>query len=59
MPKRFRTIDRKALTIRADFLIAFNQDYGFPINGMNNVSFGQNTNNWGNQSVTPSAEYSF
>lgn len=58
--KRFRTVSNQALTIRADFLNAFNQDnYGIPINSMNNVSFGQNTNNWGNRSVTLSAKYSF
>jgi len=58
--KRFRLRGAHALTIRADVLNAFNQDnYGIPINAMNNLSFGQNANNWGNRSVTLSAKYAF
>jgi hypothetical protein len=49
-----------AVTLRADVLNLFNQDnYGVPINAMNNLSFGQNVNNWGNRSVTLSAKYEF
>lgn len=46
--------------IRADFLNAFNQDnYGIPVNNMNRTDFGQNTNNWGNRSITLSGKYVF
>ncbi len=46
--------------IRGDFLNAFNQDnYNIPVNSLNNPSFGQNTQNWGNRTVTLSAKYSF
>ena len=46
--------------IRADFLNAFNQDnYGRPVNVMNNIDFGKNLNNWGNRSITLSAKYVF
>jgi hypothetical protein len=39
---------------------AFNQDnYGVPINSMNNLSFGQNVNNWGYRSATLSVKYEF
>lgn len=48
------------LIIRADFLNAFNQDnYGIPVNNMNNVDFGKNLNNWGNRSITLGVKYSF
>ena len=48
------------LQARADFLNAFNQDnYGRPVNNMNNVDFGRNLNNWGNRSITLSAKYIF
>lgn len=46
--------------IRADFLNAFNQDnYGIPVNNMNNPDFGKNLNNFGNRSITLSGKYSF
>jgi hypothetical protein len=58
--RQFRLFGTHALTLRADILNAFNQDsYGIPINTMNNLSFGQNVNNWGNRSITVSAKYAF
>jgi hypothetical protein len=58
--KRFRLFNTHAFLIRADFLNAFNQDnYGIPVNSLNNVAFGTNTQNWGNRSVTLSAKYTF
>jgi hypothetical protein len=60
LAKRFRVAGAHAVTLRADVLNLFNQDnYGVPINAMNNLSFGQNVNNWGNRSVTLSAKYEF
>lgn len=58
--KRFRVAGSHAVTLRADVFNLFNQDnYGVPINAMNNLSFGQNVNNWGNRSMTLSAKYEF
>ena len=52
--------DKHRFQIRADFLNAFNQDnYGRPVNVMNNPDFGKNLNNWGNRSITLSAKYVF
>jgi hypothetical protein len=60
LAKRFRLFSTHSVVIRGDFLNAFNQDnYGIPVNNLNNPSFGQNTQNWGNRSVTLSAKYSF
>lgn len=48
------------LTLRADFLNAFNQDnYGRPVNNMNSADFGKNLNNWGTRSITLSLKYGF
>jgi hypothetical protein len=58
--KRFRLFNAHSLLIRGDFLNAFNQDnYGIPVNSLNNPSFGQNTQNWGNRTITLSAKYAF
>jgi outer membrane receptor protein involved in Fe transport len=58
--KRVRLFGTHAFLLRADFLNAFNQDnYGIPVNSLNNVAFGTNTNNWGNRSVTLNAKYTF
>jgi len=48
------------LIFRADFLNAFNQDnYGRPVNSLNNPDFGRNLNNWGNRTITLGLKYSF
>jgi hypothetical protein len=48
------------LIFRSDFLNAFNQDnYGRPVNSLNNADFGRNLNNWGNRTITLSLKYSF
>ena len=53
LSKRVKLFATHAFLIRADFLNAFNQDnYGIPINSLNNVAFGTNTNNWGTRSIT-------
>lgn len=58
--KRVTLLGAHAVTFRADVFNVFNQDnYGVPINAMNNLSFGQNVNNWGNRSMTLSAKYEF
>jgi hypothetical protein len=58
--RRFGVGGARAVTLRADAFNLFNQDnYGVPINTMNNLSFGQNVNNWGNRSLTLSAKYEF
>ena len=62
--KRFRLPwggeSRHRFDVRADFLNAFNWDnYGIPVNNMNNPDFGKNNNNWGNRSITLSGKYSF
>jgi hypothetical protein len=62
--KRFRLPwggeERHSLIVRADFLNAFNQDnYGIPVNNMNSLDFGKNTNNFGNRSITLSGKYQF
>jgi outer membrane receptor protein involved in Fe transport len=60
LAKRFRLFSSHSVVIRGDFLNAFNQDnYGIPVNSLNNASFGQNIQNWGNRTVTLSAKYSF
>ena len=52
--------ESQRLTLRADFLNAFNQDnYGRPVNNMNSADFGKNLNNWGTRSITLSLKYSF
>lgn len=51
---------RNQLIIRADFLNVFNKDnYGIPVNNMNNPDFGKNLNNFGTRSITLSGKYSF
>lgn len=58
--KRFKTLENQALVLRVDLFNAFNQDnYGIPVNNLNSLSFGQNTNNWGTRTVTIGAKYSF
>ncbi len=48
------------LIFRSDFINAFNQDnYGRPVNNMNNPDFGRNLNLWGNRSITLGLKYSF
>jgi hypothetical protein len=60
LAKRFRLAGTHGITVRADVFNAFNQDnYGVPINAMNNLSFGQNVNNWGHRSATLSVKYEF
>lgn len=60
LSKRFSTFGDQALMVRADFLNAFNQDdYGNPVGNMNSPDFGNNTNNWGNRSITLGVSYSF
>jgi outer membrane receptor protein involved in Fe transport len=55
--KRF-FIGQTQLVIRGDLLNAFNQDnYGNPVAAMNNPSFGQNTRDWGERTVTLSAKF--
>jgi hypothetical protein len=58
--KRIKTFESQSLVLRVDLFNAFNQDnYGIPVNSLNSLSFGQNTNNWGNRSVTVGAKYTF
>jgi outer membrane receptor protein involved in Fe transport len=60
LSKRFRTVGEQALSLRFDFLNAFNQDnYGNPVSNMNNSDFGKNINNWGNRSMLVSLGYQF
>jgi hypothetical protein len=56
--KRFYLGGARQFVIRGDLLNAFNQDnYGIPVATMTSASFGLNTNNWGNRSVTLSAKF--
>lgn len=58
--KRFYITETRRITIRADFLNAFNQDnYGIPIFSLSNANFGGNTNNWGNRSITLGGKFTF
>ncbi len=58
--KRVTLFRSHQLTLRVDALNAFNQDnYGQPVTSMASPSFGKNTNNWGNRSLTLSGKYSF
>lgn len=58
--KIFRIREAQQLRFRADFLNAFNQDnYGNPVNSLNNPDFGKNLNDWGNRAITLSAKFSF
>lgn len=58
--RRFTLPFGHRVLIRADLFNAFNQDnYGVPVNNLNNPAFGTNTNNWGNRSLLMSARYSF
>jgi hypothetical protein len=58
--RAFRLFRSHTFTLRADVFNAFNQDnYGIPVNAMNDLSFGQNVNNWGNRSMTVSVKYAF
>ncbi len=60
LSKKFKFLEKQALTFRVDFLNAFNQDnYGIPVNSLNSTSYGLNTNNWGNRSITLGAKYTF
>jgi hypothetical protein len=60
LSKRFQTVADQSLSLRFDFLNAFNQDnYGNPVSNMNNPDFGKNTNNWGNRSILVSVSYRF
>jgi hypothetical protein len=58
--KRVRILEGHNLVLRADLFNAFNQDnYGIPVNSLNSLSFGQNTNNWGSRSMTLGVKYTF
>jgi len=58
--KRFKVYESHQLILRVDLLNAFNQDnYGIPVNSLNSLSFGQNTNNWGTRTTTLGLKYSF
>lgn len=60
LSKRIRILEGHSLVLRADLLNAFNQDnYGIPVNNLNSLSFGLNTNNWGNRSMTLGIKYTF
>jgi hypothetical protein len=60
LAKNFRVTGDHRLVLRADFFNVFNQDdYQVPVVNMTNPSFGQNTQNWGNRSITLSAKYTF
>lgn len=60
LAKKFKVLESRALILRVDLLNAFNQDnYGIPVNNMNNLGFGKNTNNWGNRSMTLGAKFTF
>lgn len=59
LSRRFM-LGRHRVTLRADVYNAFNQDnYGVPVNVMNDLSFGQNVNDWGRRSMTLGARYEF
>jgi hypothetical protein len=56
--KRFFLGGSRQFVVRGDLLNAFNQDsYGNPVATMTSASFGLNTNNWGNRSVTLSGKF--
>jgi hypothetical protein len=58
--KKFYLGERARFALRADLLNAFNQDnYGIPVNSLSLANFGQNTNNWGNRSITLGGKFSF
>ncbi len=58
--KRVRILEGHNLVLRADLFNAFNQDnYGIPVNSLNSQSYGQNTNFWGNRSMTLGVKYTF
>jgi hypothetical protein len=60
LSKRIRILEGHNLVLRADLLNAFNQDnYGIPLNSLASPIFGQNTNNWGNRSMTLGVKYIF
>jgi hypothetical protein len=60
LSKRIRILEGHNLVLRADLLNAFNQDnYGIPVNSLASPIFGQNTNNFGNRSMTLGAKYTF
>jgi hypothetical protein len=60
LSKNIRILESQKLILRADLFNAFNQDnYGIPVNSLNSLSFGQNTNNWGNRSMTLGVKYTF
>lgn len=58
--KRIYFGETTRLTLRADFLNAFNQDdYGRPENSLNSADFGRNLNNWGNRTITLGGKFTF
>jgi len=60
LSKRVELSGSHRLIFRIDALNALNQDnYGLPVVNMSSPSFGSNTNNWGNRSLTLSAKYAF
>jgi outer membrane receptor protein involved in Fe transport len=60
LAKNFRWGESYRLSIRADFLNAFNQDsYGNPTSNMNSANFGLNTNNWGSRTIVLGGKFSF
>jgi carboxypeptidase family protein len=60
LSKRIRILEGQVLVLRADLLNAFNQDnYGVAVNSLASPIFGQNTNNWGNRSMTLGVKYTF
>ena len=60
LSKRFRFGGDHVLLLRVDALNVFNHDNaGNPISNMSSASYGLNTNNWGNRSLTLGAKYSF
>jgi hypothetical protein len=60
LSKRFTFFGDRGFQVRADIFNVFNQDnYGAPVNAMNNPSFGENTNDWGRRSVQLSGKLTF
>ena len=60
LSKRFTFLGDRGFTVRVDAFNVFNQDNkGTPVNAMNSVSFGQNTNNWGRRSFQFSGKITF
>jgi Carboxypeptidase regulatory-like domain/TonB dependent receptor-like, beta-barrel len=56
--KRLYMFGDRQLILRADAFNAFNQDsYGLPTVSMSSASFGKNSNNWGQRTITLSAKF--